>query len=125
MLFPTTSRDYVWRTLKEAYNPEFLVPAVEHSGRSVMIRSATSWYSAGPKIALNDRITASDYVDILGKPVHPTVQMLLPINDAVFEDDSCSIHTAGSVQSWIEEHEDAIHHLPWPAQSPTVVSFRE
>jgi hypothetical protein len=26
------------------------------------------------------------------------------------------IHKARSVQSWFEECEDALHHLPWPAQ---------
>jgi len=28
------------------------------------------------------------------------------------------IHTARSVQSWFEEHEVALQHLPWPTQSP-------
>jgi hypothetical protein len=26
--------------------------------------------------------------------------------------------TARSVQSWFEEHEDALQHIPWPADSP-------
>jgi hypothetical protein len=26
--------------------------------------------------------------------------------------------TARIVQSWIEEHEGELQHLPWPAQSP-------
>ena len=56
-------------------------------------------------------------MDIFGKQVHPTVQMLFPTNDTVFQDDSSPIHTARSVQSWFKEHEDALH-LPWPAQSP-------
>jgi hypothetical protein len=25
---------------------------------------------------------------------------------------------AGTVQSWLEEHEGELQHLPWPAQSP-------
>jgi hypothetical protein len=29
-LFPTSGRVYIWRTPKEAYNPEYLVPAVKH-----------------------------------------------------------------------------------------------
>jgi hypothetical protein len=44
--------------------------------------------------------------------------MLFPNNDAVFQDDILPIHTARSVKSWFEEHEDALKHLPWPAQSP-------
>jgi len=28
------------------------------------------------------------------------------------------MHTARSVQSWFEEHEDKLQHLLWPVQSP-------
>jgi len=60
----------------------------------------------------------SDYVDILGSRVHPMIQMLFPNNNAVFQDDSLPIHIARCVKSWFEEHEDALKHLPWPAQLP-------
>jgi len=65
---------------------------------------------------LNGRNTASDCVDILGN------QMLFPTNDAIFQDDYSysPIHTARSVQSLLQEHEDALQHLPWPAQSPSL-----
>jgi hypothetical protein len=87
-------------------------------GGSVMIWIAISWYSAGPIFIVNGRNTASDYVDIVGNQVHPTVQMFFPNNDAVFQDDNSPMPTARSVQSWFEEHEDAFQHLSWPAQSP-------
>jgi len=45
------------------------------------------------------------------------VQMLLPNNDAIFKDDNSPIYTARRVQSWFEEHEDALQELPWPEQS--------
>ena len=48
--------------------------------------------------------------------MHHVVQVLFPNNDATFQDDS-PIHTARSVQSCFEEHEDALQHL-WLAQSP-------
>jgi len=57
-------------------------------------------------LSQNGRITASDYVDILGSQVHPVFQLLFPNNDANFQDDNSPIHTARSVQSWFEEHED-------------------
>jgi hypothetical protein len=45
------------------------------------------------------------------------IQTLFRNNDAVFQDDSALIHTAGTVQSWFEVHEDELHLL-WPVQSP-------
>ena len=95
------------------------------------IWAAISRYSAGPIITLNGRITASDYVDILGNQVRPVVHMYFPNKFAGFQDDIPPMHTARSVQSWFEEHEDALQHLLWPAHSPhlniieSLVSFRE
>jgi transposase len=53
----------------------------------------------------------------MNNQVHPTIQTSLPDNGAVFQDNSAPIHTAGSVQSWLEEHEGELQHLPWPTQS--------
>jgi hypothetical protein len=58
-------------------------------------------------------------VERLGNQVHPIIQMVFPINDAVFQDGSTHIHKAGTVQSWFEEHEgkfnifseQQIHHI--------------
>ena len=50
-----------------------------------MIWAALSWYCACPVITLNGRITASDYMDSLGKQVYPVVQMLFPKNDVIFK----------------------------------------
>jgi hypothetical protein len=48
------------------------------------------------------------------------IQTLYPNNDAVFQDNNAPIHRAQTVQSWFEEHEGELQHLPWPAQSPDV-----
>ena len=77
-------------------------------------------YSAGPVLTLNGQITTSDYLGILGSQVHHMVQVLFPNNDAVFQDNDSPIHTARSVQSWLEEHEDALQHLLWLAQQPNL-----
>jgi hypothetical protein len=39
------------------------------------------------------------------------IQTLIPNNDAVFED-SAPIHAAETVQSWFEEHESELQHIP-------------
>jgi hypothetical protein len=54
-------------------------------------------------------------MDRLDKQVHSMIQMLFLNNDTVLQDDSAPIHTAGTVQSWFEEHEGELQHLPWPA----------
>jgi hypothetical protein len=57
-------------------------------------------------------------MDSLANQMHPMIQTLFPNNDAVFQDDNVSSHIAGTVQSWFEEHEGELHHLPWPTESP-------
>ena len=57
-------------------------------------------------------------MDILGSQVLTVVQVLFPNNAAIFPDNML-IHTARSVQSWFEEHEDALQHL-WLAQLPNL-----
>jgi hypothetical protein len=39
-------------------------------------------------------------------------------NDTVFQDINSAIHRAGTVQSWFEEQEHELQHLPCQAQSP-------
>jgi hypothetical protein len=72
-------------------------------------------YSVGPIITLHGPITTREKVDRLGNQVHSMIQMLLPNNDAVFQEYNTPIHRAGTLQSWFEEHEGELQHLPWPA----------
>jgi hypothetical protein len=95
-----------------------VVSTVKHRGGSVTVLGAISWYSiVGPIITLHGQITAKIYVDRLGNQVHRMIQTF-PNNDAVFQYDNAAIHTAGTLQSWFEEHEGELQHLPWPTQSP-------
>ena len=94
-LFRTSGWGYVWISPKEAYNPECLVPTVKHGTSSVMFWGTVSSILL-VVLTLNGRITASDYVDILGSQVHRVVYVLFSNNDAVFQDDDSPIHTARS-----------------------------
>jgi hypothetical protein len=79
-------------------------------------------YSVGPIITLQGQITAREYMDGLGNQVRPMIQTFCSNNNAVFKDNRAPIHTAGTVQSWFEEHEGELPHFPWQAQSPDLNS---
>ena len=49
---------------------------MKYGGGSVMLWTAISWFSVGSVLTLTGRVTARDYVAILGDHVHPMVQML-------------------------------------------------
>jgi hypothetical protein len=53
MLFSASESVYIWRTPKEAYNPECLVPTVKYGRGSVMVWATVSWHSVGPIINLH------------------------------------------------------------------------
>ena len=89
----------MWRTPKEAYHPDCLLPTVKDGGESVIVWAAISWYSAGPMLTLAGRVAANDYLGILGDQVLPMVQTLFPHKDAIFQDDNAPIHTARTVQA--------------------------
>ncbi|MBJ5686569.1 transposase [Salmonella enterica subsp. enterica serovar London] len=85
-----------------------------------MVWAMISWFAAGPIITLHRRINSGDYVTVLADHVHSMEQTLFPSGDCTFQDDNAPIHRSRTVQSWFEEHEDEVAHLPRPAQSPNL-----
>jgi hypothetical protein len=69
-------------------------------------------YCVGPIITLHGQITAKKKVDRLGNQVHHMMQTLFQNNDVDTQEDTASIDTAGTVQSWFEEHEGELQNLP-------------
>jgi hypothetical protein len=57
------------------------------------------------------------------KTLFPQNQSDKRFTNPTFQVDSSPIHTARNVQSWFEEHEDALQHLPWPAWSPDLYTI--
>jgi hypothetical protein len=41
------------------------------------------------------------------------MQMLFPNNDTIFQENNVPIHAAGTVESWVEQYESELQHLPW------------
>ena len=116
---------------EEVHKTERLIWTAKHGCGSVVIFAAMSWYSAGPLVTLNCRITASDYVDTVGNQVLPAVQMSFPKNIAVFQRDYSPAHSQKcSVLVWAawrctstSSQANTIARLKYHWTS--VVSFRE
>ncbi|GFV76412.1 DDE_3 domain-containing protein [Trichonephila clavipes] len=51
---------------------------------------------------------------------HPMIETSFPAGDETFLDDKAAINALGLVQSWFDEHEDEVKHLPWPTKSPNL-----
>ncbi|GFX81640.1 transposable element Tc1 transposase [Trichonephila clavipes] len=51
-LFQTTGRVFVWRTPKEAFHVDYLVPTVKHEGGSVMVWAVISSRGLGLLVVL-------------------------------------------------------------------------
>ncbi|GFV83049.1 transposable element Tc1 transposase [Trichonephila clavipes] len=111
-LFQTTGRVYVWRTPKEAFAPECIVPTVKHGGGSLMVWGAISWRGLGPLVTLHGKVKTAHYVNILRD------QTSFPGECPLYQDDNAHIHTAKIVQEWFAEHDGEVGHLDRPPQSP-------
>jgi hypothetical protein len=96
MLSKTT---YIWRTLKETYNPEYLVPTAKHGGGSVMVWAAISCYSVGHIITLQDGITAREQMDRLGNQMHTMIQTLF-VSEQRFSSPSSPRHQGPHSHTW-------------------------
>jgi hypothetical protein len=117
-LYPKSGRVYIWRPPKEANNPKCLVPTVKYGGGSMVGCAEISRHSVDLIITPSGQITGREYVDRLGKQVHPMTQTFLS-NDVVFQDVNAPIVTAGTIQSWFEEHLGE-HDPSWSGQSSDV-----
>jgi hypothetical protein len=88
-LFPTSRRVCIWRTPKEAYNLECLVPPWNTGDflwwfRHQYYGTVFCWSIT----TLHGRITAREYGNRLGNQVHPMILTLFPNNNSVFQDNS-------------------------------------
>jgi hypothetical protein len=100
------------RTLEEDYDSECVVPTLKYGpegggacdglGSNIVIQ-----YSVGFIITLHGRITAREFADRLVNQMPPGIETF-PKNDAVPQDESDGIHTAGTVQSWFEKQDSEL-----------------
>ncbi|KAH0821268.1 hypothetical protein GEV33_001523 [Tenebrio molitor] len=106
----------VYRPKNQRYNPKY-VHKNDNSGRfSVNMWAWVSAKSPGVIVHIEERLTSHIYTRILEEIMVPSVRVVYPEDNFVFQQDNCPVHTAHRVSEWFQNH--GINVLDWPSLSP-------
>jgi hypothetical protein len=68
-------------------------------------------------IHIEERLTSHIYIRILEEIMVPSVRVVYPEDNFVFQEDNCSVHTAAHrVSEWFQNHD--INVFDWQGLSP-------
>jgi hypothetical protein len=106
---------WVWRSTKETYELDYLVPSFKSGRTSVMIWGA--FYNnlrSSLAFMIPRRRTALDFVDIVYEG--PLKEFLLLVRGAILMEDGAPVHCSLAPKKWREDR--GLQKLEWPVQSP-------
>lgn len=109
------SRSRVIRFKHEAFHKDCLKRTVKFS-KGVMVWGCMSGSGLGILEFIDGNVNAEKYQRILDNSLLPSIEMLHPEGDFIFQQDGASCHTAKSTRKWLLDH--GITALDWPSSSP-------
>lgn len=115
-LFGPMDQRYVWRKKNTAYEEKNTLPTVKHGGGSIMLWGCFASSGTGNLYRVNGIMDSTQYQDILGKNVAPSVRKLKLGRQWTLQQDNDPKHTSKSTKAWLEKKSWKI--LEWPSQSP-------
>ncbi len=115
-LFGLNSKRYVWRKPGTAYHLSNTVPTVKHGGGSIMLWGCFSAAGTGRLVAIEGKMNAAKYRDILDENLLQSAQDLRLGRRFTFQQDNDPKHTAKITKEWL--HNNSVTVLEWPSQSP-------
>uniref|UniRef100_A0A9J8AGN9 Tc1-like transposase DDE domain-containing protein n=1 Tax=Cyprinus carpio carpio TaxID=630221 RepID=A0A9J8AGN9_CYPCA len=114
-LFGLNSKRYVWRKPGTAHHLSNTDPIVKHGGGSIMLWGCFSAAGTGRLVALEGKMNAAKYRDILDENLLQSAQDLRLGRRFTFQQDNDPKHTA-KTKEWL--HNNSVTVLEWPSQSP-------
>ncbi len=115
-LFGLNSKRYVWRKPGTAHHLSNTVPTVKHGGGSIMLWGCFSAAGTGRLVAIEGKMNAAKYRDILDENLLQSAQDLRLGRRFTFQQDNNPKHTAKITKEWL--HNNSVTVLEWPSQSP-------
>ncbi len=115
-LFGLNSKRYVWRKPGTAHHLSNTVPTVKHGGGSIMLWGCFSAAGTGRLVAIEGKMNAAKYRDILDENLLQSAQDLRLGRRFTFQQDDDPKHTAKITKEWL--HNNSVTVLEWPSQSP-------
>ncbi len=115
-LFGLNSKRYVWRKPGTAHHLSNTVPTVKHGGGSIMLWGCFSAAGTGRLVAIEGKMNAAKYRDILDENLLQSAQDLKLGRSFTFQQDNDPKHTAKITKEWL--HNNSVTVLEWPSQSP-------
>ncbi len=114
-LFGLNSKRYVWRKPGTAHHLSNTVPTVKHGGGSIMLWGCFSAAGTGRLVAIEGKMNAAKYRDILDENLLQSAQDLRLGRRFTFQQDNDPKHTAKITKEWLH---NSVTVLEWPSQSP-------
>ncbi len=119
-LFGLNSKRYVWRKPGTAHHLSNTVPTVKHGGGSIMLWGCFSAAGTGRLVAIEGKMNAAKYRDILDENLLQSSQDLRLGQRFTFQQDNDPKHTAKITKEWL--HNNSVTVLEWPSHSRTFKS---
>uniref|UniRef100_A0A3Q3SGG7 Tc1-like transposase DDE domain-containing protein n=1 Tax=Mastacembelus armatus TaxID=205130 RepID=A0A3Q3SGG7_9TELE len=115
-LFGVNSKRYVWRKPGTAHHLSNTIPTVKHGGGSIMLWGCFSAAGTGRLVAIEGKMNAAKYRDILEENLFQSAQDLRLGRRFTFQQDNDPKHTAKITKEWLRNNSVTV--LDWPSQSP-------
>ncbi|KAG2463554.1 TC1A transposase, partial [Polypterus senegalus] len=115
-LFGLNSKRYVWRQPGTAHHLSNTVLTVKHGGGSIMLWGCFSAARIGRLVAIEGKMNAAKYRDILDKNLLQNAKDLRLGRRFTFQQDNNPKHTHKITKEWL--HNNSVTVLEWPSQSP-------
>ena len=115
-LFESDGKVVVWRSPKEEFGPECIIPTVKHGGGNVKCWACFSSSGVGRLIFIDGNMTGESYREILENNLLKSVEKLGMNDDWIFQHSNDLKHRAAIVANWLNRN--GVERLHWPSFSP-------